>query len=90
VEAARARQHARGQRGPNARLGAAAAREAADLDREGRALLGAAIDRLGLTARGCDRVIRVARTIADLDASAAVRPPHVAEALRFRTSGSVA
>ncbi len=90
VEAARARQHARGQRGPNARLGAAAAREAADLDREGRALLGAAIDRLGLTARGCDRVIRVARTIADLDACTAVRAPHVAEALRFRTSGSVA
>jgi len=41
-------------------------------------------DRFGLTARGYHRVLRVARTIADLDASAAVRLPHIAEAVSFR------
>jgi len=90
VEAARGRQRGRGQRVPNARLGAAEAREVAQLDRDARSLLGSAIDRLGLTARGCDRVIRVARTIADLDESGPARAPHVAEALRYRSSGAVA
>lgn len=89
VRAARAAQRDRGQSLPNARLGAARAREVADLDREGRTLLGTAIDRLGLTARGCDRVIRVARTIADLAGSARVEPVHLAEALRYRSAGGL-
>ncbi len=87
VAAARAWQRARGQSVPNARLGAATARAASDLDREGRLLLGAAIDQLGLTARGCDRVIRVARTIADLAATECVLPLHLAEAIRYRSAG---
>jgi magnesium chelatase family protein len=41
-------------------------------------------ERFGLTARGYHRVLRVARTIADLDASAEVRLPHVAEAISYR------
>ncbi len=90
VEAARGRQGGRGQRVPNARLTPEAGRAAAGLDRGGTAMLGTAIDRLGLTARGCDRVIRVARTVADLNGSTWVRAPHLAEALRFRSSGSVA
>ena len=89
VQAARACQRDRGQGMPNARLGASRAREVADLDREGRTLLGTAIDRLGLTARGCDRVIRVARTIADLGGSSRVEPAHLAEALRYRSAGAV-
>jgi len=58
--------------------------EIASPDPEGRTLLARVADRFGLTARGYHRVLRVARTIADLDDSAAVRLPHVAEAVSFR------
>lgn len=89
VLAARGMQSARGQTVPNARLTAGHAREVSALDREGRVLLGAAIDRLGLTARGCDRVIRVARTVADLATCANVGTGHLAEAIRYRSAGGL-
>jgi magnesium chelatase family protein len=53
-------------------------------DAEGRALLTRVAERFGLTARGYHRVLRVARTIADLDGSARSAQPHVAEAVSFR------
>ncbi|MDN5786934.1 YifB family Mg chelatase-like AAA ATPase [Pseudorhodobacter sp.] len=53
-------------------------------DAEGKALLIRVAERFGLSARGYHRVLRVARTIADLDHSADVRAPHVAEAVSFR------
>jgi magnesium chelatase family protein len=53
-------------------------------DAEGRDLLMRAAARFGLTARGYHRVLRVARTIADLDGAAAVQKPHLAEALSYR------
>jgi magnesium chelatase family protein len=49
-----------------------------------RTLLTTAAERMGLSARGYHRVLRVARTIADLSADAAIDVPHVAEALRYR------
>jgi hypothetical protein len=49
-----------------------------------RRMFDVALTRLALTARGHDRVLRVARTIADLDGSATVRTDHVGEALQFR------
>ncbi len=58
--------------------------EIATPDAEGRALLSRVAERFGLSARGYHRVLRVARTIADLDGSQEVRRPHVAEALSFR------
>lgn len=58
--------------------------DVASPDAEGRALLTRAADRLGLSARGYHRLLRVARTIADLDGSATVRAPHMAEAISFR------
>jgi magnesium chelatase family protein len=53
-------------------------------DPEGRDLLARVAERFGLTARGYHRVLRVARTIADLAGSDDVRKPHVAEAVSFR------
>ena len=61
--------------------------EHATPDAEGQALLSRFAERLGLSARGYHRVLRVARTIADLDGSAAVRAPHVAEAVSYRLAG---
>ena len=58
--------------------------EIAAPDAEGRELLTRVAEKFGLSARGYHRVLRVARTIADLDGSAAVHRPHVAEALSFR------
>ena len=53
-------------------------------DTEGRALLTQAAEKMKLSARGYHRVLRVARSLADLDASAGVRRPHIAEALSYR------
>jgi magnesium chelatase family protein len=53
-------------------------------DSEGRDLLIRVAERFGLSARGYHRVLRVARTIADLEGSSDVRKPHVAEAVSYR------
>ena len=56
----------------------------AKLDAEGSRLLEAAIRRLALSARGYDRVLKVARTIADLVGAHRIGPAHLAEALQYR------
>ncbi|WP_422029901.1 YifB family Mg chelatase-like AAA ATPase [Roseovarius sp.] len=90
VQAARDLQHARYRNHPGMRLNADAEGEMltdiATPDTEGRELLTKVADRFGLSARGYHRVLRVARTIADLDGSDAIRRPHVAEAVSFRLS----
>ncbi|SDI29196.1 YifB family Mg chelatase-like AAA ATPase [Lutimaribacter saemankumensis] len=82
VAAARARQIARG--GLNADLEGSMLEQVATPDAEGRALLTRVAERFGLSARGFHRVMRVARTIADLEDSTDVRQPHVAEAVSYR------
>ncbi|PIQ81824.1 MAG: hypothetical protein COV76_06930 [Candidatus Omnitrophica bacterium CG11_big_fil_rev_8_21_14_0_20_64_10] len=54
------------------------------LTAEGREILGRAVERLGLSARAHDRVLRVARTIADLEGTAEIEPDHLAEAVQYR------
>ncbi len=69
----------------NAQLDAAAIRKYCVTDAAAGALLQSAYDRMGLSARGYDRVMRVARTIADLDGSETIAAPHVAEAIQLRS-----
>ena len=69
----------------NGQLDARATRRYCRLDDPGAALLEAAIRRLGLSGRGYHRILRLARTIADLDATEALDPEHVAEAIQYRS-----
>ena len=62
--------------------------EVATPDTEGRELLLKIAEKFGLSARGYHRVLRVARTIADLNRSASVRRPYVAEAASYRIAFS--
>jgi magnesium chelatase family protein len=88
VEAARTRQGVRQKSvaGPvwNSRLRARALVEVCPLDAACQQLLGAAVERLGLSARAFDRIRRVARTIADLEGSDPISVKHLAEAIQFR------
>ena len=83
VEEARDRQRRRGPRS-NARLKGTELDEMAALDADGHRLLERAVERLGLSARATTRVRRIARTIADLEASDVIRTAHLAEALQYR------
>jgi magnesium chelatase family protein len=87
VIAARARQAARRPKTGalvNAELEPSALRQVAQSDTAGAGLLEAAMERRGLSGRAHDRVLRVARTLADLDGAEGVAAVHIAEALHFR------
>lgn len=83
VEAARRCQMSRDGK-LNARLQGRLLRARTSLDRNARRMFDAALTRLALTARGHDRVLRVARTIADLEGMDGIQAHHVGEALQFR------
>jgi magnesium chelatase family protein len=83
VNAARAVQHARGY--DNARIPARTIRKICALDDAGERTLEMAVRRLGLSARAHDRILKVARTIADLGGAETVAAKHVAEAVQYRS-----
>lgn len=69
----------------NAQMQSAQLRDYCQLDEPSRKLLEGAIRKLGLSARASDRVLKVARTIADLAGSAQIQGSHIAEAIQYRT-----
>ena len=73
----------------NARLSVRALREAVELDATGQRLLSSAAERLSLSARAVHRVLKVARTVADLEGSERVAVHHLAEALGYRAPAGV-
>lgn len=90
VNAARLIQTQRYQAGDlicNGQMGQGELRTYCALDEDGTQLMRQAYDRMQLTARSYDRILRVARTIADLDQADTIQISHLAEALQYRTSG---
>jgi magnesium chelatase family protein len=90
VERARAIQRERARKGEthsttNALLPPRDVDSVASLCERGSSLLASAVNRLALSARAYGKILRVARTLADLEASDAIRPDHVAEAIGYRT-----
>ncbi|MDP4282426.1 MAG: YifB family Mg chelatase-like AAA ATPase [Bacteroidota bacterium] len=69
----------------NAQMSAKLLRKVCPLDDTGQAILKNAMDKLGLSARAFDRILKVSRTIADIDGQPQIRPDHLAEAIQYRS-----
>lgn len=69
----------------NAQIGSKLLKEVCVINTVGQTLLKTAMDKLNLSARAYDRILKVSRTIADLDGSENIRPEHLAEAIQYRS-----
>jgi len=69
----------------NADMGSRQIRKFCEIDQESDSLLERAMDRLGLSARAHSRILKIARTIADLEGEANIKADHVAEAIQYRS-----
>mgnify|MGYP001148523906 CR=1 FL=1 len=69
----------------NAHLGPKDVRKYCSLDKESKTLLHLAVEKFGLSARAYDRILKVARTIADIDDSEDIKPEYISEAIQYRS-----
>jgi len=69
----------------NAQMGSKMLHMVCEISEDGRTLLKTAMERLGLSARAYDRILKVSRTIADLDGSENIKTEHLAEAIQYRS-----
>lgn len=69
----------------NAMMGATITKEVCKINEAGKTLLKTAMEKLGLSARAYDRILKVSRTIADLAGSEEIRIEHLAEAIQYRS-----
>ena len=89
VKLARAKQHKRFNKVmTNAQMSSSDIKEFVTLDSASQDVLRQAVDVMGMSARGCSRLLRVARTIADLDSAEHVKEEHLMEAINFRVNSA--
>jgi magnesium chelatase family protein len=69
----------------NAMMGSAKTKEICKINTAGKTLLKTAMEKLGLSARAYDRILKVSRTIADLAESEEIKIEHIAEAIQYRS-----
>jgi magnesium chelatase family protein len=69
----------------NAQMHSNMVRQICQIDAKGQVLIKSAMEKLGLSARAYDRILKVARTIADLAESATIEAEHLAEAIQYRS-----
>jgi magnesium chelatase family protein len=69
----------------NARMTEKQIRKFCEINDESHKLIEMAIEKLGLSARAVNRILKVSRTIADLENNEAIRPSHIAEAIQYRS-----